>query len=122
MGVLNKDVSRLHNGEQQTLKDFFYIEPQFNQRFRMNSGFYSELGVAILTGNLDYQSAKTNSSSYRSGMFFGIQPKAKLVFRLYKKLSLIVDLNYILTSNNIDEGSLNIGPSLGIGSRYNLNF
>ena len=121
LGFLNKDVSRLHNGEQQALKDVFYIGPQYNKRFRLNSGFHTELGVAILTGNLDYQSTKTNSSSYRNGMFLGIQPKAKLVFRLYKRLSFVVDLNYILTSINLDKGSLDIGPSIGIGPRYNLD-
>jgi len=122
LGFLNRDVSRTKDGKQQDLKDFFYIGPQYIGRYRLASGLYTELGLAILTGNHDFQSSQVNTSSYRGGIFFGIQPKIKFSFKLYKKLSLVFESHYILVSSDLDEGASDIGPSLGLGLRYHTDF
>ena len=122
LGFLNKDVSRLQNGKLQELKNFFYLGPQYIQKYRLETGVYSEIGIAVLTGNLGYRTSQTSSSAFRDGMFFGIQPKVKLTFHLHRELSLVFDYHYILMSSNLDDGGSDIGPSFGAGLRYKLDF
>jgi len=122
MGFLSENVSRQDSENLQELNDFFYIGPQYIKKYRLFSRVYSELGLAVLTGNLNYRSTQANSSSYREGMFFGIQPKIKLLMNLSKNLNLVFDFHYILTSSNLDNEAAEIGPSLGAGLRYDLHF
>jgi len=118
LGFLTKDLHKQNDTGFQQVQDFFYIGPRTTVKKKLNRRLFTELSFAILTGNLRYQEKKDNQSSSRNGMFLGLQPSVRLLLNIYERLALQIELDYIVTQINTEDGGLDIGPGLSGGLRF----